>query len=86
MSEEQPAVLGELTVGEMRAIESFRSAAGDVVREIGALEVRKFRLFGQLEEIEARAQNALSEAAGRLGIPAGQTWEVTPDGKVRRTA
>lgn len=76
--------VGELTVGEMRLLESFRTNADSVVREIGHLEVRKSQLIVRLGQLEAQAQVVLGETAKRFGIPAGDTWHVTPDGKVRR--
>ena len=79
-------ILGELTLGEMRAIEASRQNADTIVREIGNLEVRKAQLLGRHNQIEAQAQATLNEAAKRFGIPVGQSWQLLPDGKVRRTS
>lgn len=79
-------IVGELTVSEMRSIEASRQSADAIVREIGNLEVRKAQLLGRLNQIEAQAQATLNEAARRFGIPAGQSWQLLPDGKVRRTS
>lgn len=76
--------VGELTLGEMRLLESLRVSADNLVREIGHLEVRKAGLITRLGQFEAQAQNLLGDAARRLGIPSGETWHVTPEGKVRR--
>jgi len=76
--------IGELTVGEMRAIESLRAAADGVIRDIGGLEVRKSQLITRLTQYEAQAQGVLQGAAARLNIPKGEAWHVTPEGKVRR--
>jgi hypothetical protein len=82
----QPVEVGELTVGEQRLLESLRGGADQIVREIGNLEVRKHQLFGRLQQLEGQAQSVLNNAAKRLNIPQGETWHVTPDGKVRRGA
>lgn len=77
--------VGELTVGEMRLIQTLRQNADALVREIGNLEVRKAQLLNQLNQIEQQGQSVLNGAAKRLNIPNGETWQVMPDGKVRRT-
>lgn len=74
--------VGELTVGEMRTLDSLRAAADKIVRDIGQLEVQKSQLLARLAQHEAQAQGVLASAAQRLQIPQGQTWHVTPDGKV----
>lgn len=76
--------VGELTVGEMRALEGLRSASDTIVREIGSFEVRKSQLLARLAQYEAQAQGVLQGAAKRLNIPQGETWHVSPEGKVRR--
>jgi hypothetical protein len=76
--------VGELTVGEMRALEGLRSASDTIVREIGSFEVRKSQLLARLAQYEAQAQGVLQGAAKRLNIPQGETWHVTPEGKVRK--
>ena len=76
--------VGELTVGEMRLINQLRTGADQVVREIGNLEVRKSHLLAQLSQIEAQGQGVLAAAAKRLNIPEGETWHLSPDGKIRR--
>ena len=76
--------VGELTLAEMRQLESFRASADNLVREIGHLEVRKAGLITRLGQLESQAQNLLGETAHRLGIPPGETWHVTPEGHVRR--
>jgi len=76
--------VGELTVGEMRALEGLRAASDTLVREIGSFEVRKSQLLARLNQYESQAQGVLQGAAKRLNIPSGETWHVTPEGKVRR--
>ncbi len=83
-SEQAFVDVGELTVGEMRALEGLRSASDTIVREIGTFEVRKSQLLSRLAQFEAQAQGVLNGAAKRLNIPQGETWHVTPEGKVRR--
>lgn len=82
--ETPPTDVGELTLGEMRLLESLRANADALVREIGHLEVRKANTIVRLGQFEAQAQSLLGETAKRLGIPNGETWHVTPEGKVRR--
>lgn len=76
--------VGELTVGEMRALEGLRAASDTIVREIGSFEVRKSQLLMRLSQYETQAQGVLQGAAKRLNIPQGETWHVSPEGKVRR--
>ena len=76
--------VGELTISDMRAIEQLRTAADQVVREIGHLEVRKSQLLARLAQVEAQGQEVLAGAARRLNIPDGETWHLAPDGKVQR--
>jgi len=76
--------VGELTVGEMRALEGLRASSDTIVREIGSYEVRKSQLLARLAQYEAQAQGVLQGAAKRLNIPQGETWHVSPEGKVRK--
>jgi len=76
--------VGELSVGEMRAIEVLRQNSDTCVHEIGLLEVRKARMMSNIQDLEAKAQQVLQAAAKRLNITPGDPWYVTPDGKVHR--
>lgn len=75
---------GELSLSEMRLLEQLRVTGDNLVREIGALEVRKAGLLIRFNQIDAQAQGVLLTAAKRLGIPPEETWQVTPEGKVLR--
>jgi hypothetical protein len=74
----------ELSLSEMRAINQLRAEGDNLVREIGGLELRKVNLVGRFNEVEAQVQGVLNTVAKRLGIPSGETWRVTPEGKVLR--
>ena len=80
-----PDVVGELSLSEMRQLEQLRGQGDNLVREIGALEVRKAALLTRYGQIDAQMQGVLSAAAERLGIPSGETWQVTSEGKVLRS-
>lgn len=77
-------LVGDLLLSEIRLLEQLRKASDAALREVGGLEFRKHHLLQQVAAYEARAQTVLQEAAARLGIPEGETWKVTPDGKVFR--
>ena len=79
-----PHVAGELSLSEMRLLEQLRASGDNVVREIGALEVRKAGLLARFDQIETQAQDVLHAVARRLGIPPEEAWQVTPEGKVLR--
>ena len=79
-----PVEAGELSLSEMRLLEQLRVAGDNLVREIGALEIRKAGLLTRFNQIDAQAQGVLLTAAKRLGIPPEETWQVTPEGKVLR--
>jgi hypothetical protein len=80
----EPYVVGEVSLSEMRTLEQLRATSDNLVREIGNLEVRKASLLVQLQQVNQQAQTTLNAAAHRLGIPPGETWQVTSDGKVLR--
>lgn len=71
-----------LTEEENNMLMAFRQRANQITAEIGALEVRKARLIGAVSNVEAQANQLLQEVAQRLGIPQGQSWQVTPEGEV----
>lgn len=76
--------VGELSLSEMRTINQLRADGDNLVREIGALELRKAAIMARFNHVEAQAQAVLTTAAQRLGIPSGETWQVTSEGKVLR--
>ena len=76
-------IVGDLEPIEIKTLNTLREAAREVTLEIGNLEVRKARLLGSLSDIEGRAQQILNGVSKRLGIPDGQAWQVTPEGKAR---
>lgn len=78
------AVVGELTVSEMRSIEMLRNRSSQITYEIGSLEVKKAALLSSLVDIDKEATSILTEAAARLGIPSGEIWHIDTDGKVRK--
>jgi hypothetical protein len=70
--------LGMLECAKMQHI-----AAPDEGRlqRIGQIVIRTAKVLGSYQEIEGKAQHVLNEAAKRMAIPEGQTWQVTPEGK-----
>lgn len=74
---------GELTVGEMRALQTAQARIDALVRQIGHLELDKVRCLEAVREAERMSQSVLQGAAQRLQIAAGVVWHVTPEGKVR---
>ena len=68
----------------MRLITQLRQLSDQVVMEIGHTEVRKSQLLARLGQVEEPMRSVLNSTARRLGIPEGETWHVTNDGKVRR--
>ncbi len=79
-------VFGSLESKEQETLNSLRQNAQMLVGEIGQIEVRKARLLGALSEVEGRAQEELGKIGKRLGVPEGQPWQVTPEGKATRMA
>lgn len=78
-----PGFVGQLEEGEAKLINSLRQSTNQVVMEIGQLEIRKARLLGAFEDMEARAKQVLGDAALRFGVTEEDcTWTVTPDGRM----
>lgn len=80
MSEEKLSISEEVS----QQLTAYRQRANALRMEIGNLEITKYRLFGELGQIESVAQGLLQEEASRLGIPDGEAWTVAPDGTVTR--
>ena len=78
-----PSIIGELEPGEVAMLNSIRQSSQQVQMEIGAMEIRKARLLGNISDMESRAQKVMDQVAARLGIPEGAPWSVGVDGKAR---
>lgn len=77
-------VVGELTVGEMRTLDSLREQASAITRDIGTLEIRKASLVTAYSDLDVQAKVILEGAARRIGIPEGERWSVSLDGKFHK--
>lgn len=78
----EPQEVGSLTEEEMASISQLRENANQLLTQLGQLELRKTRLAFQIERNEAQAQQVVSEARARLGIPETAPWQIQEDGKV----
>ncbi|MHC4780417.1 MAG: hypothetical protein ACYTFG_17745 [Planctomycetota bacterium] len=81
-SDEAPGYVGTLTGDEQKLLASLRQTSAQIVQKIGQHEVIKAQLLGQVGEVEARANQIITEATARFGHPEPGTWNVTPEGKV----
>lgn len=66
----------------MATISQLRQNANQLLNQLGQLELRKTRIASQIERNEVQAQQVVSEARGRLGIPESAPWQIQEDGKV----
>ena len=66
----------------MASISQLRENANQLLTQLGQLELRKTRLAFQIERNEAQAQQVVSAARDRLGIPETAPWQIQEDGKV----
>lgn len=74
--------LGNLTEVESQELADLRRRATGIQAEIGLLEIRKARLLGQFNQVEAKADQTLREIGARLGVEPGQGWQVDEKGEV----
>ena len=74
--------VGELSAEARQILANLRAATRDCVQEIGQLEVRKMQILANIDGLNKQAQQVLNAEAKRLGIPDGQRFQVTPEGKV----
>jgi len=74
-------ILKELGTLECAKLQHIAAPDEGRLQRIGQIEIRKARLLGAYQETESKAQHVLNEAAKRMAIPDGQTWQVTPEGK-----
>jgi hypothetical protein len=81
-TEEAPGYVGTLTDDEQKLLASLRQTSNQIVQKIGQHEVMKAQLLGQIGEVEARANQVITEATARFGHTEPGQWNVAPDGKV----
>lgn len=77
----EPVVWGEIPKDSLLVLSSLRAKNQELLAEIGRIELRKIALASDIQKVEAAAQKVLKEEATKLGIPEGQSWSLTPDGK-----
>lgn len=75
--------VGDIAPEVRERIAMFQNQTRDITHQIGQLEVRKSQLLGALNDINMQAQAMVNAEAKRLGIPDGQPWQITADGKAR---
>lgn len=74
--------VGDLTLAEMRALESIRGRMDAALRRLGELEVERHRLVGAVVALEGESARTLSLVADRLSIPPNTEWSVDASGTV----
>ena len=72
--------VGDLTLAEMRALESIRGRMDAALRRLGELEVERHRLVGAVVALEGDSARTLSMVADRLNIPQNTAWSVDASG------
>lgn len=77
------SIVGSMTEQELGAIGLLRRQGQQTQMQIGEIEVHKFRLLANMNDLENQAQRIMNEAGKRLGIPDGKPWTVAPDGSIR---
>jgi hypothetical protein len=78
-----PNVVGTLTQQEMETLAGLRRRGSQLVMQIGAVEVQKARMLGDLDANENQAEAVMQGISKRMGISDGQRYQIMPDGKVR---
>ena len=76
-------VVGSLTEQEQAELALLRQKCAGLISDIGQGELHKARLLGQIGQLESKAEQIMRGAAERLGIPAGTTWQLLPNGTIR---
>ena len=72
---------GSVSPEALSAITMMRNRSESIISEIGRMELRKFRLLAQIEELDQTAAKMLRQEAQALGIPDDTQWRMTPEGK-----
>tara|TARA_B100001057_G_scaffold307861_1_gene307961 strand:- start:522 stop:953 length:432 start_codon:yes stop_codon:yes gene_type:complete len=67
---------------DMEALNRFRLAGEDCIKELGNMEIRKARIIASYGQLENASQQKLMEIGAALGIAEGTGWSVNPDGTV----
>lgn len=74
--------VGKMEPAEMEELNRLRQTAQAILLEIGQTEVRKARLMVNLDQVEAKAHEVMTNAAKRVGITEGVPWQITKDGDI----
>lgn len=72
---------GEISREARMMISALRKQSQDILAEIGRIEMRKQALSVEVRRIEKTAQELIQKEAVSLGIPKGQAWTLTPEGR-----
>ena len=75
-----PTIYGEVPKEIMGAVNSMRDSSNQLLRELGLMELRKFKILQELTHLEEQSNNLLKTEAKRLNIPTGSPWQLTPEG------
>lgn len=81
-----PNIVGNLIPQEIGMLNQLRQQGNTLTTRIGLAELQKAKLLWQIQQIEDKAQEIMDAAGKRMGIPNGQVWQVTQDGKARLMA
>ena len=71
-----------VSTDDMEALNRFRLAGEDCIKELGNMEIRKARIIASYGQLENASQQKLMEIGAALGIAEGTGWSVNPDGTV----
>ena len=74
--------VGIVPQDKVEALNAMRNRAGQVLIELGTLEIRKAALVAEHRQLESQSQAIVRAEGERMGIPEGTQWRMTPDGKV----
>ncbi len=75
--------IGELDEQARVAISALQRQQGEVINQLGQVEIHKAQLIERHNALQMEAKRILDAEAIRLGIPQGKAWRITSEGKVK---
>lgn len=73
--------IGELTLGEFRALNDIKARMSQLTQEIGQLEVRKSLLLREMQALSDQSEKVVQSAVTRLGFE-DKTITIREDGSI----